>query len=67
MTQQEFDEIVKATCPHCQKGSVPRQRYDTKEWTHDFVSPSGGTFARQGHTLCLATHLRNSDFAKGLT
>lgn len=70
MTQQEFDEIVKATCPHCQKGYIPRRRADTGEYVHDFVQPTGAPtapVARQGHSLCLATHLRNSDLAKEVT
>ncbi len=69
MTRQEFDQIVKATCPRCASGNVARQRTDTKEWVHDSVQPTGGTFAgaRQGHTLCMATNLRNSDLAKEVT
>lgn len=69
MTQKEFDDIVKATCPHCAKGMIARQRHDTKEWVHYFTQPIGEKYAvsaRQGHSLCLATHLRNSELAKGV-
>lgn len=69
MTRSELDQIVKATCPHCQAGVAARQRSGTQEWVHDFVAPTGGTSAstRQGHSICMASHLRNSDIAKGLT
>lgn len=68
MTAEEFDAIVKATCPHCAGGSVPCQRADTKEWVHNFVQPNAlFPTTQQGHTICMASHFRNSDLAKGLT
>lgn len=30
LTKDEFDEVVKATCPHCASGNTPRFREDTK-------------------------------------
>lgn len=67
MTRTEFDEIVKQTCPHCAAGVVVRQRTDTKEWIHDFATIVGPLSKRHGHTLCLASYLRNSWTAENLT
>lgn len=68
MTRPEFDEIVRATCPHCAKGLVARQRADNREWVHDFSEALAGSLGkRMGHTICMATHLRNSALAEGLT
>ncbi len=63
MTQQEFADFVRSICPHCAKGAVARQREDSKEWVHDFA-PTGANFQRQGHTICMATHFRNSKMAE---
>jgi cytochrome c1 len=71
VTKQEFDQLVRATCPHCASNNAARFRSDSGEWVHDFASPLNPTQpqlgARVGHTLCLATYLRNSDLARGLT
>lgn len=66
MTRTEFDEIVENTCPHCAKDIVARQR-SNGEWVHDFATITGPLSKRQGHTLCLASYLRNSKTAENLT
>ena len=55
-TQREFDAVCRSVCPHCAKGHTARQRSDTKEWVHDI---GGGQ--TQKHTICMATHFRNSE------
>lgn len=66
MTKSELETVIKATCPHCAAGVKVRQRADTGEHVHDFA-PTGGAFGKVGHTLCLASHLRNSQIAKEAT
>lgn len=60
-----MSDVVKATCPHCKSGDIPKQRPDTREWTH-FNEVSGvlNKPVSIKHTLCLASHLRNSKFGK---
>ena len=58
-TQTEIDRIISAICPHCAKGNVARFRPETNEFVHDFVQGSS-----QSHTLCLATHFRQSQFGQ---
>jgi hypothetical protein len=53
LTPVEFDAMVKATCPRCAAGNVPRWRPETSEYCHDF-----GGKAQFSHTFCLATGLR---------
>lgn len=58
MTRAEYDEIIALVCPHCAKGSVPKQRPDlNREWVHQ------GGQAQVSVTICWANGLRNSHFA----
>lgn len=59
MTSQEFAQMCRDICPHCNAGIVARQRHDTSEHVHDSVfGPRGVT---TGHSICLATHWRNKN------
>jgi hypothetical protein len=53
VTQEEFDQIVKATCPQCASGRAVRFRDDTQEFVHDMTVSTG-----YSHTFCLATGVR---------
>jgi hypothetical protein len=57
LTQAEFDDVVKLTCPHCGAGNTPRFRSDTNEWVHDFSCDihKGKSIT---HTFCLASGIR---------
>jgi hypothetical protein len=55
-SKAEQEQIIRAVCPHCAAGIKVRQRSDTREWVHDSAVGKTG-FA---HTICLATHFRNS-------
>lgn len=59
MTIDDFNQMCRDICPHCNAGIVARQRDDTKEWTHDSVFGPRGVTAR--HSICLATHWRNKN------
>lgn len=59
MTSQEFDQMCRDICPHCNAGIVARQRPDTQEWVHDSVFGTRGVTS--GHSICLATHWRNKN------
>lgn len=54
-----FEATCRAVCPNCAAGKAVRFRPETREWVHD-LSAGRGLFS---HTLCMATHLRNSDMA----
>jgi hypothetical protein len=56
----DFNEIVLLCCPHCRDEQPLRQRPDSKEWVHDWKTPTGSTM----HTICWASRLRNSRFAE---
>lgn len=58
LTPDEFDEICKATCPHCRGGLVPTRRELTGEWVHQ--KGSSGAFMM---SICWANGFRQSRFA----
>ncbi len=65
MTRSEFEQLCADVCPHCKaQPKTLRRRLDNGEWVHDFIAGSRSTFS---HTICMATHLRNSEQAKNLT
>ena len=58
MKPEEFDALVRATCPKCAAGHKPTQRLSTGEWTH--TQQTGNAFMS---VICMASFLRNSEFA----
>lgn len=65
MTSDEFAQMCRDICPHCNAGIAVRQRPDTSEFVHDFVSgpvdPKIGRPTGMGHSICMATHWRNKN------
>lgn len=61
ITVSELNEIINIVCPHCTKGRRLEFRQSTNEWAHSW---SNGQTVSQ--TICWATNLRNSHFAKRL-
>lgn len=59
MTSEQFNQMCRDICPHCNAGIVARQRPETSEWVHDSVFGPRGVTA--GHSICLATYWRNKN------
>lgn len=60
MTAEEFAEACVVTCPHCREGKVPMQQMiPNGEWVHITQASNSVT-----STICWASGLRNSRFAK---
>jgi len=58
MEPAAFAALVMSTCPKCAAGQKVEQRLATGEWVHS--ENRGTTFTT---TLCMASYLRNSDYA----
>ena len=64
LTAAELDEIVLLVCPVCRRGNVRRYRPETNEHVHDISGETPGGHSFYQHTICWASGLLTSKFAK---